>query len=144
VGLPVEEILVGVGTRERCDSVDHGVSDAGMAMLAERLVATARAQGVQLTGPGGLLTGLTKQVLETALQVEMADHLGYDRHDPSGNGSGNSRNGSSTKTIRTEIGEVRVDVPRDRAGTFDPIIALSTSGAWTASTRTSCPAMRKG
>jgi transposase-like protein len=97
-------------------------SDPGLALLAEQLVAAARTQGVQLTGPGGLLTGLTKQVLETAFQVEMADHLGYERGDPSGHGSGNSRNGTTSKTLRTDIGEVTVEVPRDRAGTFEPAI----------------------
>lgn len=93
-----------------------------VAELAEQLVEQARASGVELTGPGGLLSGLTKQVLETALQVEMSDHLGYDRHDPIGRGSGNSRNGSTTKTVRTDIGDVEVAVPRDRAGTFNPAV----------------------
>jgi transposase-like protein len=97
-------------------------SDPGLAVLAERLVAAARTQGVQLTGPGGLLTGLTKQVLETALEVEMAEHLGYERGDPSGHGSGNSRNGTTSKTLRTDIGEVTVNVPRDRSGSFTPAI----------------------
>ena len=97
-------------------------ADPGLALLAERLVDAARTQGVQLTGPGGLLTGLTKQVLETALNVEMAEHLGYERGDPFGNGSGNSRNGTSSKTVRTDIGEVQLDVPRDRAGTFRPVV----------------------
>jgi len=96
--------------------------DPGLALLAERLVEAARNGGVGLTGPGGLLTGLTKQVLETALAVELADHLGYDRGDPSGNGSGNSRNGTTAKTVRTDIGEVQVQVPRDRAGTFTPVV----------------------
>ena len=64
--------------------------------LAEQLVATAKAQGLALTGPGGLLTGLTKQVLETALEVEMSEHLGHDRGERST--SGNMRNGSSAKT----------------------------------------------
>ena len=93
-----------------------------VAELAEQLVEQARASGVELTGPGGLLSGLTKQVLETALQVEMSDHLGYDRHDPVGRGSGNSRNGSTTKTVRTDIGDVELAVPRDRAGTFNPAV----------------------
>jgi putative transposase len=97
-------------------------SDPGMAALAERLVSAARSQGVQLTGPDGLLTGLTKQVLETALQVEIAEHLGYERGDPVGQGSGNSRNGTSPKTLRTDIGEVTISVPRDRAGTFAPAV----------------------
>jgi putative transposase len=95
---------------------------AGLAELAEQLVDQARAAGVQLTGPGGLLSGLTKQVLETALQVEMTEHLGYDRHDRAGHGSGNSRNGMTTKTVRTDIGDVQLNVPRDRAGTFDPVV----------------------
>lgn len=88
--------------------------------LAEQLVAAARAQGLALTGPGGLLTGLTKQVLETALEVEMAEHLGHDRGERSANG--NLRNGSSAKTVRTDIGDVRIAVPRDRAGTFIPAV----------------------
>ena len=101
--------------------------DPGMAALAEGLVAAARAQGVQLTGPGGLLTGLTRQVLETALQVEMAEHLGYDHGDPAGHGSGNSRNGTTGKTVRTDIGDVRIEVPRDRAGTFTPAVVPEAS-----------------
>jgi hypothetical protein len=88
--------------------------------LAEQLVAAAREQGLALTGPGGLLTGLTKQVLETALEVEMSEHLGHDRHERSG--SGNVRNGSSAKTVRTDIGDVRIAVPRDRAGSFIPAV----------------------
>jgi transposase-like protein len=96
--------------------------DAGLALLAERLVDAARTKGVQLTGPDGMLTGLTKQVLETALAVEMAEHLGYDRGDPSGQGSGNSRNGTTPKTVRTDIGEIALQVPRDRAGTFAPVV----------------------
>jgi putative transposase len=88
--------------------------------LAEQLVAAARAHGLALNGPGGLLTGLTKQVLETALEVEMAEHLGRDRGERSANG--NLRNGSSAKTVRTDIGDVRIAVPRDRAGTFIPAV----------------------
>jgi transposase-like protein len=85
--------------------------DAGLAALDEGLVSAARAQGVQLTGPGGLLTGLTRQVLETALQVEIDEHLGYELGDPSGNGSGNSRNGTTRKTVRTDIGDVGIEIP---------------------------------
>jgi putative transposase len=88
--------------------------------LAEQLVAAAKAQGLALTGPGGLLTGLTKQVLETALEVEMTEHLGHDRGERSANG--NLRNGSSAKTVRTDIGDVQIVVPRDRAGTFTPAV----------------------
>lgn len=87
-----------------------------------QLVAAARSAGLELTGADGMLTGLTKQVLETALQVEMAEHLGYGRHDPLGRLSGNSRNGFTPKTVRTDIGEVTLAVPRDRAGTFEPVV----------------------
>jgi transposase-like protein len=87
---------------------------------AEALVARARAEGVELTGEGGLLTGLVQQVLQTGLEVELADHLGYEPYDPAGRGSGNSRNGSYAKTVTTEIGEVELRVPRDRNGTFEP------------------------
>lgn len=88
--------------------------------LAEELVARARAEGVELVGPGGLLTDLTKTVLETALEVEMDDHLGYPKHAPEGRDKGNSRNGSRSKTVLTEVGEVEIEVPRDRDGSFDP------------------------
>ena len=84
--------------------------------LAEELIGRARSEGVQLTGPGGLLTGITKMVLETALETELSDHLGYDKGDPAGRGSPNSRNGRSPKTVHTDAGPVRIAVPRDRAG----------------------------
>jgi transposase-like protein len=90
--------------------------------LARELVAKARTDGLDLVGPDGVLTGLTKQVLETALEEELTEHLGYHKHDPAGHHSGNSRNGTRTKTLLTEVGPVSVDVPRDRAGTFTPVI----------------------
>ena len=92
-----------------------------MRHFAEVLVARARDEGVELTGDDGLLTELMRHVLQTGLEVEMADHLGYERHDPVGRGSGNSRNGSYPKTVTTEIGEVDLHVPRDRNGTFEPV-----------------------
>src|SRR5438128_2338667 len=88
---------------------------------AEQLVARAREDGVALTGEGGLLTDLMRHVLQTGLEVEMAEHLGYGPHDPAGRGSGNSRNGAYDKTVTTEIGEVELRVPRDRRGTFEPV-----------------------
>lgn len=88
--------------------------------LAQQLVESARSEGVELVGPDGVLTGLTKQVLETALEAEMTEHLGYEPHDPEGHHSGNSRNGTRTKTVHTEIGPVEIDVPRDRDGSFEP------------------------
>ncbi len=73
---------------------------------AELLVARARSECVELTGEDGLLTGLVGQVLQTGLEVEMAEHLGYERHAPEGRGTLNSRNGSSPKRVTTEIGEI--------------------------------------
>src|SRR3712207_2220306 len=90
--------------------------------LAQQLVGTARADRVELIGPGGLPSGLTKTVLETALEAEMTEHLGYDRHNPTGRDGGNSRNGTRTKTVLTEIGPVQIEVPRDRDASFSPVI----------------------
>lgn len=90
--------------------------------LAEQLLAQAKEQGVDLVGPNGLLNQLTKNVLETALEAEMSEHLGYDKHDPAGRNRGNSRNGTRTKTVLTEIGEVEIEVPRDTDASFDPQI----------------------
>lgn len=89
-----------------------------IAMLVDR----ARGDGLKLTGEGGLLQQLTKRVLESALDGEITDHVGYDKHDPAGRGSGNTRNGSRTKTVLTDVGPVEVRVPRDAAGTFEPQI----------------------
>ena len=74
--------------------------------LAEQLVERARVDGVDLVGPGGLLAGLTKQVLEAGLEVEMDAHLGYQKHAVEGRNHGNSRNGTTPKTVLTEIGAV--------------------------------------
>ena len=88
---------------------------------ARGLVRAARDRGVALTGPDGLLKALTKTVVETALDEEMSEHLGYDKHAPEGRNRENSRNGKRSKTIVTEAaGEVRIEVPRDRDGTFAP------------------------
>ena len=90
---------------------------------AAELVRLAKEQGLSLTGPDGLLKQLTKSVLETALNEEMTEHLGYDKHDPAGAGSGNIRNGTRSKTVLTDsTGQVGIEVPRDRAGTFEPQI----------------------
>ncbi len=98
------------------------IREPDMVRLAEELVSSANDRGLALTGADGLLTALTRQVLQSALEVEMAQHLGYDRNDPAGRGSGNSRNGTTPKTVTTEIGKVTVDVPRDREGSFEPRI----------------------
>lgn len=90
--------------------------------LIDQLVEQAHSKGLQLTGEGGLLQQLTKKVLESALEGEITDHLGYDKHDPAGKDGGNSRNGTRSKTVRTDIGPVEIDVPRDREGSFEPAI----------------------
>ncbi len=74
--------------------------------LAEQLVEQARADGRSLVGPGGLLGDLTKQVLETGLEVEMEEYLGYAKHSSEGRNGGNSRNGTRSKTVITEVGHL--------------------------------------
>jgi len=75
-----------------------------------------------LIGENGLLKQLTKRLLERAMQAEMTDHLGYDKHAPTGKNSGNSRNGTFKKTVTGEFGNLDISVPRDRNSTFEPII----------------------
>jgi transposase-like protein len=104
--------------RRRAATTPAGVDPA----LVSQLVAQAREQGLQLSGEGGLLQQLTKIVLESALDGEITDHLGYDRHDPAGANTGNSRNGARTKTVLTDVGPVEIAVPRDRQGSFEPAI----------------------
>jgi putative transposase len=90
--------------------------------LADRLLDRAQAEGAELLGPDGLLSQVTKAVLERALAEEMTGHLGYEKHDPAGRGSGNSRNGTTGKTVLTDVGAVDLAVPRDRNGSFEPQI----------------------
>jgi putative transposase len=89
---------------------------------AEALIAQAREQGIELLGDQGLLRQMTKAVLERALAEELTDHLGYEVGDPAGQGTGNSRNGYTPKTLLSEAGTVELDVPRDRNGTHQPRI----------------------
>ena len=86
------------------------------------LMAQVESEGAELLGPEGLLSQVTKAVLERALDEELSDHLGYDKHDPAGRGSGNSRNGTSPKVLLTEAGAVDLGIPRDRNGGFEPKI----------------------
>jgi transposase-like protein len=105
---------------ETLDPVANQTSDTQE--LAQQLLEQARTDGVDLIGPDGLLNQLTKTVLETALEAEMSEHLGYDKHDPAGRNGGNSRNGTRTKTVLTEIGPVQIEVPRDTDASFEPQI----------------------
>jgi transposase-like protein len=99
------------------------VAAAGLDVrLAYELIEQARQTGVSLVGPDGLLAGVTRTVLQTALDTEMTEHLGYEKGDRTGARSGNHRNGSSPKTVRTEVGPVTLAVPRDRNGSFEPQI----------------------
>src|ERR1700761_7722654 len=78
--------------------------------LIDELVGRAQAEGLQLTGEGGLLQQLTKRLLESALEGEITDHLGYDKHDPAGKNGGNSRHGTRSKTVLTDVGPVEIVV----------------------------------
>lgn len=98
-------------------------TEVSEADAARELVRMAKEQGLSLTGPDGLLKQLTKTVIETALDEEMTEHLGYEKHDAAGKQTANSRNGVRPKTVLTETtGPVEVDVPRDRESTFEPVI----------------------
>jgi len=90
--------------------------------VIDSLLADAKAAGTPVEGVDGLLNRMTKAVLERALEAEMTYELGYERGDPAGAGSGNSRNGATRKTISTTNGPVTIEVPRDRNGEFEPRI----------------------
>ncbi len=90
--------------------------------LIDRLAARARAGGLQLAGEGGLLQQLTKRPLGSALEGELTDHRGYDRHDVAGPDGGNSGNGHRPKTVLTDVGPVQVNLPRDPDSSFEPKI----------------------
>lgn len=84
-----------------------------------------------LIGEHGLLKQLTKAVVERALQAEMAAHLGHDKHEPVANPAGNTRNGTSRKTLKGEFGELPIDIPRDRQGNFEPQLIPKHQTRWT-------------
>ena len=108
---PVDNSAASTSSRDR-PRIDPAIIDQLMEQAADG----------ELLGPDGLLSEVTKQVVERALDVELTDHLGYERGDPAGRGSGNSRNGTSAKTVLTDVGSVDLDVPRDRGGVFEPKI----------------------
>lgn len=90
--------------------------------LVAQLVGQAQRQGLSVEGEDGLLGQLTKLVLESALEGEITAHLGYEKHERSESATdGNARNGTRSKTVLTKAGPVEVDVPRDRAGSFEPV-----------------------
>jgi putative transposase len=98
----------------------QAVTEMIEAGLLDEVLDRAERGDLALTGSGGFLPELVKAVLERGLAAELTGHLGYEKGDPAGRGGANSRNGSSPKTVATEIGEVALAVPRDRAGSFEP------------------------
>src|SRR5580700_4980114 len=86
------------------------------------------AGGLRLTGEGSMLGELVKAVLERALEGELTAHLGYERGDRAGGGGGNYRNGAIAKTVQTGVGPVGLAVPRDRAGSFEPLLVPKRAG----------------
>ena len=96
----------------------------------------------EIAGPGGLLAQLTKRLVERAMEVELTDHVGYEPHAEPPGGAGNTRNGTSPKTLITEHGRVGIDAPRDRDGSFEPKIVASASGALRGLTTRSSRCMR--
>jgi putative transposase len=114
------EMMSGVNTPDDAVAADDG--DDLDEQLISQLVDRSRARGLQLTGEGSVLQQLTKRFLESALDGEITDHLGYDKHDPAGRNTGNSRNGSRAKTVLTDVGPVEISVPRDRDASFEPKI----------------------
>ena len=94
---------------------------------------------IELNGPDGLLARLQKAVLERALDAELTEHLGYERGDAAGNGSGNSRNGTTPKALHSETGSIDLEVPRDRVfilqqgrGSPSPNASVDNAGSWDA------------
>jgi putative transposase len=101
------------------------------AKLIDQLLAEHGRRPEDIAGENGLLKQLTKAILERALQAEMTGHLGYEKHDPVGQNSGNSRNGKSRKTLKGEFGELELETPRDRKGEFEPKIVGKHQTHWT-------------
>lgn len=108
----------------RTETIQHDpqVAAAVPDEVIDQVMAGVDSGGLQLLGPDGVLAELTKRLLDRAMDEELTDHLGYERGDAGGRGSGNNRNGTSAKTVLTEVGAVDLAVPRDRNGTFDPKI----------------------
>lgn len=110
------DVTSGTEAGKAATDVSEAVDDALLGELMER----ARAGGVRLTGEGGLLQQLTKRVLESAFAGELTARLGHEPGERAEGGRENYRNGRRAKTVTTEVGPVEVEVPRDRAGSFEP------------------------
>ena len=101
-------------------SAREAVNDMLEAGLLDEVMDRVDAGGLALTGDGGFLPEMIKAVLERGLAAELTGHLGYEKGDPAGRGVPNSRNGTTPKRLGTEVGDIGLDVPRDRASTFEP------------------------
>src|SRR3954454_6794805 len=99
--------------------------------LIDQLLAGHGKRPEDIAGENGLLKQLTKALLERALQGELTDHLGYEKHDPAGHHTGNSRNGKSRKKLKGDFGEMDLETPRDRNGSFEPKIIGKNQTRWT-------------
>lgn len=99
--------------------------------VIDQLLAQYGHRAEDLAGETGLLKQLTKAIVERAMNTEMTEHLGYEKHDPAGYNSGNSRNGKSKKTLKGDFGELEIETPRDRRGTFEPKIVSKGQTRWT-------------
>lgn len=111
LGVPTEP-APGAARAAINEMIDAGLLDDVMGRIDDG--------GLKLTGEGGFLPEMIKAVLERGLATELTGHLGYEKGDRAGRGSPNSRNGSTPKTVATEVGDIALDTPRDRAGTFEP------------------------
>jgi putative transposase len=111
----------GAARRQDPDPLADRVKELLPNELIDQLMAGAKS-GEEITGQGGLLSQLTKRMVERAMEVELTDHLGYEPHAEPPGGAGNTRNGSTPKTLVTEHGPVRIETPRDRDGSFEPQI----------------------
>jgi putative transposase len=118
--LPLSEPVVDEAVSRQAAA--KAVADLIDDRMIDAMVAQARRGELRLTGPGGFLSEMIRAVLNRGLQAEMSAHLGYDKHAAAGRGSGNSRNGVTGKTLQSEVGPIEVNVPRDRAGTFTPML----------------------
>jgi putative transposase len=110
----------GVGRAVEPSAARQTINEMIDAGLLDGLMERVDAGELMLTGEGGFLPEMVKAVLERGLQAELTGHLGYEKGDPAGRGSPNSRNGTTPKTLATEVGQVPLQVPRDRAGSFEP------------------------
>lgn len=107
-------------------SIEQRVGEGAVAAVpdevVEALMGKVRSEGLELLGDGGIIAELTKKILERALDEELTDHVGYARGDKAGRNGANSRNGTTPKRVLTDIGAVDLDIPRDRDGTFEPVL----------------------